>query len=244
MFTINKEGVDYVLDVSKLNEKMGPWLVQNFHSWEPFTFFCFRHAANSEKIAIDIGAWIGLTAIWLSKYFKKVVCVEADTVSCDQLKTNLELSNCFNCELINKAIYNEEGNVIFGINKFLGNTELNESTSQIKDIITNNSDYIIKTILFSELIKNYDINSIGLVKVDIEGGEEFIFEEVIEFCKKHKVPLLLSFHISWWRNKNIERFIDLFKNVSALCENLMVVSNIIEFLKYNPMSTLYFVFKN
>ncbi len=51
----------------------GSWvddfLVYDFKDWENDTFEVFEKVKNQEGIAIDIGAWIGTTAIWLSKNF-------------------------------------------------------------------------------------------------------------------------------------------------------------------------------
>ena len=84
---------------------------------------------------------------------------------------------------------------------------MNESTSQIHN---KNSDYSIqvKTITIDSILKNYDIeiNSISLIKVDIEGGEENILNDLYYLYKKHKVPIYIRIHYEWWRDSNLNRF--------------------------------------
>jgi FkbM family methyltransferase len=239
-FLIIKEGVQYTFtDLTKC-DKTKTWLKGHFHQWEPFTFKCFKLVSDNNKIAIDIGAWIGLTAIFLSTHFKHVICVEADKESVISLNSNLISSGCTNYSIINKAVYNIETSVIFGTNAFMNNSRLNDSMSQIKSNITNTSDYHIDTILLKSIIKDQDITNIGLIKVDIEGGEEYILSDLLLLIKEYKIPLLLSFHITWWKDKNIMRFSHLLNNMQCISDDNSLVTDITTHLIRNPFATLFF----
>lgn len=52
-----------------------------FPNWETDTFFIFDLFKDKNSVAIDLGAWIGTTSIWLSHNFHHVVAVEADKIS-------------------------------------------------------------------------------------------------------------------------------------------------------------------
>ena len=241
MNTFYKEGVTFNFVKITDNVECRNWMISNFHIWEPFTFECFRKVSNSSKIAIDIGAWIGLTAIWLAKHFKHVICIEADKISTENLRLNLIASNCDNFSIYENAFYNEKTNLCFGSNSFKSNSTLNESMSQIKFNSDKKDDYIVDTITLSEIIKGIPISDIGLLKIDIEGGEEFIMEDVMNFCSKNNIPILLSFHINWWKDKNFNRFINLFKNFNIISDqnkNIMF-EELFECLSSNPFVTLF-----
>jgi hypothetical protein len=45
-----------------------------------------------------------------------------------------------------------------------------------------------------------------LIKVDIEGGEEYILNDLHELYNVYHIPLYISFHYSWWQNKDLDRF--------------------------------------
>jgi hypothetical protein len=45
-----------------------------------------------------------------------------------------------------------------------------------------------------------------LVKVDIEGGEEMILDELWKIKTTYNVPVYVAFHLNWWENKNLSRF--------------------------------------
>ena len=86
---------------------------------------------------------------------------------------------------------------------------MNDSTSHIYSV-TEVSDefYLADTITLDKIIKEYNINpiEIGLVKVDIEGGEENILHDLFFVYKAHKIPMYISFHYNWWNDKNLDRF--------------------------------------
>ena len=60
-----------------------------------------------------------------------------------------------------------------------------------------------------DIIHNYciDISNISLIKVDIEGGEEYILNDLYDIHIKNNTPLYISFHYLWWNDKNLNRFI-------------------------------------
>jgi hypothetical protein len=86
---------------------------------------------------------------------------------------------------------------------------MNDSTSNLY----NDSDkpeeyYLVDTITLESIITNYQINpsEIGLIKVDIEGGEENILNDLNDIYTKYKIPIYVSFHLTWWNDKNLDRF--------------------------------------
>ena len=235
LFKINKRGVEYVFsDLTSLPE-IHEFIKHRFIDWENSTFDIFESVKNPEKIAIDLGAWIGLTGIWLSRHFKEVICVEADKLSFDTLNNNLQSSLCTNVTLINKAIYKEKTTVVFGGNKYR-NAPLNSSMSQIKNTATSHTDYICETITMYDLIHDY--NLVGFIKVDIEGGEENIVEDLLNISTKYKIPTYISFHYTWWNNKNIGHFD--FSGVRGFDESFKQIPDIISFIERNPFCSILF----
>jgi len=106
--------------------------------------------------------------------------------------------------------------VKFGKNKHLENSKMNDSTSHIynNDIISDDY-YLTKTITIENIIQKYQINvsEISLIKVDIEGGEEHILDDLINIHKKYNITLYVSFHYTWWTDKNLDRFTFLSENI-------------------------------
>jgi len=58
------------------------------------------------------------------------------------------------------------------------------------------------------IIENYqiDVSEISLIKVDIAGGEEHILNDLLGICYKYNIAIYVSFHYTWWDDKNLDRF--------------------------------------
>ena len=174
--------------------------------WENDTFEIFDQFLKRDKVFIDIGGWVGTTCMYGARKSKHVYVVEADHESFQDLITNCK-TNAYNITCIQNAILNESNkNISFGKNKFLINSKLNDSTSQI--YIDSEGAYTVKTITVNDILVNYSIDpsTVSLIKVDIEGGEEMILQDLYNIHRIHSIPLYISFHYSWWSDKNLDRF--------------------------------------
>ena len=218
---IDSYGCMFIFDAEK-NEKIPNfnWFIDVLQkqTWESVTFNIFDQLKDENKIAIDIGGWIGVTSIYLSKIFKSVITIEADVVAFNALSENINDNQCKNVTLYNKAFYNSTvDSIVFGVNSFNYDSTLGSSTSQIKTHSDNDSDYSIETISIIDIIKDINPNDIGLIKVDIEGGDEDVFEELITIGSKYGWKIWIAFHYGWWKDTDITRFeklIPLIKKVS------------------------------
>jgi FkbM family methyltransferase len=206
---ITKNSEMFLIKNENTNPNIGFWR-DVYAAWENETFVILDRFLDKSKIFIDIGGWIGTTAMYGSRKSKHVYSVEADIKAHSDMALNLE-SNCEkNYTLINKALYHTgEIEVKFGKNKFIPNSTLGDSTSQVIDCNDNSTDfYLIKTITLNQIIKNYDIDptQISLIKVDVEGAEEFILSDLYALHKNYNIPIYVSFHLHWWKDKNLNRF--------------------------------------
>jgi FkbM family methyltransferase len=170
-----------------------------YPTWENETFDIFDKYLDKNKQFLDIGAWVGVTALYASRLSSYVVCVEADPISIIKLQHNINTNILdTNIDIENSAIYSESTNILFGPNSTSLRSQFNDSMSQIKLTQTKDSDILTKTITLDQIIKKYNLNNLSLIKVDIEGGEEY--------SKLNNVPVYLSFHYDWWNDKNLDRF--------------------------------------
>jgi len=181
-----------------------------YSKWEWETFNVFDRYLDKNKTFIDIGGWIGTTCMYGSRKSKNVVVVEADKYSAQDLLKNCKI-NCKNITLVERAIFNRDNETMyFGKNKFMTASKLNDSTSQIYDSSDAHNDtvYPVTTITVQGLFTNYNIalESVSLIKVDIEGGEEYILNDLFELKKQYPVPMYISFHYTWWKNPDLRRF--------------------------------------
>jgi len=181
-----------------------------YGGWETETFKIFDRFLKKDKIFIDIGGWIGTTCMYGGRKSKHVYVVEADRDSFKDLTNNCKNNN-INITCIQKAIFNQSGKeLLFGNNKFLQNSKLNDSTSQLytDPSAAPQGSYSVTTITVPDILTDYSIDpsTVSLIKVDIEGGEESILQDLYTLHSRFLIPLYVSFHYTWWSDKNLDRF--------------------------------------
>lgn len=213
------------------------FLQNNFHKWEEDTFQAFELVKDKNTIAIDLGAWIGTTAIWLSKNFAHVVAVDADRVSLHYLAQNLKVSDCSNVSICERPVTHANQMVVFGSRS----NELNASISYVKPAIDQKHDYTVQSITLDQLLQEYVYNNpelqdktISFIKCDIEGGEEDIMEDLLTFAYQNKIKVHLSFHHIWWANKKIDDFKHLLKLFKSNCPQ----EDVCQYIHKNPFAAL------
>ena len=83
----------------------------------------------------------------------------------------------------------------------------------------------------NEELKNY---SIGFIKCDIEGGEENILADVLNFASENNCRVWMSFHVSWWSKKSVTDFKGEFAKFYAICPK----GDVCEYIKKNPFASV------
>lgn len=234
---VQKKGVKYRF--MPFDERTDNFVKNDFPNWENETFDIFNEVKDPEGIAIDLGAWIGTTAIWLSNNFHHVIAVDADSIALKCLTLNLQASGCKNVSICARPVSKLAQPVVFGAR----GKALNESTSYIKDTVDTIGDSVVYGIPFKQLIHDYvyanksiEGRKISFIKCDIEGGEENILEEILYFAYHNKTQAFISFHLDWWKNKKISDFENLFTFFKTNCPH----SEICEYIRQNPYTSILF----
>lgn len=237
--TVEKRNVTY-----KFAKMGGGWVDEftalRFKTWEEDTFNIFEMVADKTGVAIDIGAWIGTTAIWLAKNFQHVISVEADKESIVYLNKNLKASGCENITLCDKALTDMNGVVFFGPRASISDS-LNFSTSYAKAESNSQNDFQIPSIDFAQFVKQYISENnalkggkITFIKCDIEGGEEKILKDLLSYADTHNCRVWLSFHYTWWKNHKITDFKDDLDHFYAICPK----GDVCDYIQKNPFASV------
>ncbi len=159
---IKLSGVKYSFSLSNL----GPDMMTMFQ-----IFFANEYQMPfqiSPKLIIDCGANIGLSAIYYANKYPhaKIIAIEPDQSNFKYLQKNT--SNYSNIICLNKAIWSERKQIQL-IDIGTGNWSL-----QSKEV-ENNMPNAIEAIGIQDLIAEYNITAIDILKVDIEGAEKQLF---------------------------------------------------------------------
>lgn len=149
------------------------WLSKDFPTWEDETFKVFDKYKG--KVAWDLGAWIGLTAIYLSKRFETVIALEPDLVAYNAAVELLKFNNITNVKLFREAVSD--------IPRKLSICSAGDSMSALND-----EGIDITCITVRELQELFGYPD--FIKCDIEGAERFVANDLLDMgC-----PTFISFH--------------------------------------------------
>ena len=190
-----------------INSPSFAWWKENYATWEQSTFVALDRYLDKDKDFLDIGSWIGLLSYYAARKSREVYAVECDRGSLFELKLN-DLVNNSRINIIDYAVYKEDGATIwFGPNRFIpkwGN-QMNLSVSQIDTNKSTELDYPVTTISFNSLIQRCGDN-LSAIKVDIEGAEEHILDQILNYLRTTTTPCIVSFHYTWWRHHRLDQF--------------------------------------
>lgn len=119
------------------------------------------------KVCLDVGANIGLTSLYFSKYFEKVYSLEPSTEHFDTFTKMVEFNKLTNIKPINKALYIDNEKHAFG-----GRSD-NKTMRSLHTAIWENGQPTeeVQCVTLDKLFEDEGITHIDLMKLDIEGSE-------------------------------------------------------------------------
>lgn len=135
------------------------------------------------KDIIDVGAYIGDTAIILSKYTnQKVFAFEPMTQNYNSLEENIKLNELTNVLPQKIGLGSEKSTMSISIAN--GSSKIGADGQTEKIEVTTLDDFV----------KENSLSNIGLIKVDVEGFEQEFLKGAINTIKTQKPTLLLSIY--------------------------------------------------
>jgi FkbM family methyltransferase len=170
----------------------GFWSSMEIGDWEPYTFKIIDKYVNKNSICIDLGAWIGPITLYTSKLCETIHSIEPDKIAFEQLVRHSKL-NINNIHLYNHAIADYDGKLTLGCDVNLGS-----STTRINQ---NNNLFEINCCTLSTFCINNNIDRVDFLKIDVEGCEEFILNDIY-FFKKYKPIVYIQLHNFWFSDKS------------------------------------------
>jgi len=147
---------------------------------------------NANDIVIDAGSSDGFISCYFAKKVGpsgRVICVEPDGRACRLLEANVKLNDICNLALVGKALYKECGRMFIEL-RAMGASKLPAARTD--------STIEIETIDLETLISecNLDAERIKLLKLDIEGAELEVVDDLIEFVAENAeaTACIASYH--------------------------------------------------
>jgi FkbM family methyltransferase len=163
--------------------------------WEPETFDIVKRYADQSKSFIDVGAWNGAVSLYASHLFNNVVSIEPDVVAFDKLSHNINSNSCLNVTCRNVAISNRDGHDVLHLSN--GGDSMSSLINRQTQVFPITGSQGTETKRFETIIEDSSVE-IGLIKMDIEGGELIALPDMIQYLDKNKPPIYVSFHPFWF----------------------------------------------
>ncbi|MFQ3575521.1 MAG: FkbM family methyltransferase [Cytophagales bacterium] len=133
--------------------------------------------SKEPNLIIDLGANIGITSIYFSQKhpLSRIISLEPDSDNFELLEYNCKTLK--NVTPLQRAIWNKNIDLVLNKDITPVGSFVNESKKGIEQSI-------VKGITMESLIKEFDIEFIDILKIDIEGAEYQLFLENTDWLKK------------------------------------------------------------
>ena len=143
------------------------------------------------KHIIDAGGYVGDTALLFSSYTDKNIHVfEASPSNMDIIRETIRLNHLDNIVPVSKALGEKSGTATFSLG------ERNSCNSLVERPGYNYPDHIeVPFVTLDDYVRENNIE-VGLIKVDIEGGEQLLLRGAVETIRTQHPILLISIYHS------------------------------------------------
>ena len=143
------------------------------------------------KHIIDAGGYVGDTALLFSSYTDKNIHVfEASPSNMDIIRETIRLNHLDNIVPVSKALGEKSGTATFSLG------ERNSCNSLVERPGYNYPDHIeVPVVTLDDYVRENNIE-VGLINVDIEGGEQLLLRGAVETIRTQHPILLISIYHS------------------------------------------------
>lgn len=143
------------------------WTKFETGAWEPDTLDLIAAHVDAQTLFLDIGGWIGPTALYAAALGAAVIAVEADPKALPALQRNIALNPrlAARMEVVAKALHPNPGRVTFGSRRKGGDS----MSSLVHEHMA--TSWEVETITPPRLAELCRAAAKVFLKVDIEGGE-------------------------------------------------------------------------
>ncbi len=169
---------------------------------------------EESDVILDLGANCGLSALYLSQKADNkcvVIAVEPDKLNYEVLCKNIAQWQLNNIIPLNCAVWKEKQELVFSQDSSLGSC-----VDKFRGIKTD----IVKVQAYSlyDICEQYNLEKITSVKMDIEGSEYVLFENIDKFINQYRPRFVIEIHKNDSSKIDIEYFTNKFKSLNYKCE--------------------------
>lgn len=181
------------------------WNLMNSRHWEPETLSFFRTHICEQTLVLDVGAWIGPTALYAAQLGKKCVAFEPDPIAFSELQTNFQANEgadwLSRLEIVNAAITADGSPIRIGSQAAGGDSMSSALFAE------GTTSWVVNSYTLQSVIQKYSEPSQPVfIKIDIEGGEYELVPTVKDLLARPGVTIHLSLHPRFLRKALRKQF--------------------------------------
>jgi len=169
------------------------WTDYQIGKWELETFKILDFYIKATSVVIDLGSSFGPLSLYLGKKASKIYAIDPDPIMQEALSKNIKLNPDLEERIvpIEKAITQKTQKYSLSARAEYGTS----SSSILKRALDKTSNLLVDGITFEELLNEEKIDLLDFIKIDIEGGEFLILDQIISQLKKLDYPTTyIEFH--------------------------------------------------
>jgi len=183
MKQVNRNGISFDVVTNTADNTF--W---DIHGWEADNYVILKESANTHKVFVHAGAWIGPFTLFCAKLYDKVYCLEPDPVAYVELNRNIALNGYENIIAENKAFLDTETVISIGSDY----SELGRSGTSM---FQQEHAVEVNTITLANYFKQHNLPKNCMLMLDVEGAEYCLFTDT-KFFKEYTPTVLVSFHLT------------------------------------------------
>lgn len=159
----------------------------------------FRPFVKEGDVCLDIGGNLGTSSVVLSKLVGetgKIITFEPNTDFVRYINENLKLNNVHNIEIYNVGLSDKNEQKIFAYARANGGIMEGFVLGNERD--PHSTMHSFRCVDSAEFIFNLNLQKIDFIKIDVEGWESVILNNLKPVVDKYKPTIFTE----WWTHKN------------------------------------------
>jgi len=173
----------------------GFWAALENGTWEPQTFDILDACLDAETTFFDIGAWIGPTTLYGAQIARLTYSLEPDPVAHAELLENVDLNSesswADSIVVINGAVAPRNGDTEIGSLGQPGDSMSSALFANLGGPTWSVLGVTLESMIGMEAGRK-------LIKIDIEGGEYAIAEDILKAADNPDVSIMISMHLPFF----------------------------------------------
>jgi FkbM family methyltransferase len=174
------------------------WTYFSHGLWEIDTLEMISSISSEDTIFLDIGGWIGPTALWAAFKQSTVIAFEPDPIALKALRLNLELNPVLKdrIKIVPAAVARCGGDLdLFAARPGLSETSVFSKVDRSDGTKIFGNKITVPTIDLAQFIRDLSPHENKIfIKMDIEGAEFHVLPHIADIIQKYDVFLSATLH--------------------------------------------------